>query len=245
MNSDNFQIKLSVITVTLNAQDSLRDTLQSVKSQKSRDRVKFIVIDGFSDDGSLALLEGNRADIDSLYIEKDRGVYDAMNKAVKLSSTEWIYFLNAGDIFLSDDSLCKIINEIDDSDVLYSNVVVDSANGRYEFDTSFEKRILNHQGFVYRKDLHQRFGLYPVIKGFTAADYFFFLLLDGLKVKKLDTPIAIFKTGGLSSTVNAVHQKYCLDFLAGKIGALNLSIRLIIYPGYRLLKNFISWIRQR
>jgi len=58
-----------------------------------------------------------------------------------------------------------------------------------------------------------------------------------LKVKKLDTAIAIFKTGGLSSTVNAVHQKYCLDFLAGRIGALNLAIRLIVYPFYRALMS--------
>ena len=229
--------KLSIVTVTLNSMKPLAATLNSVKRQNRRGEVEFIVIDGLSNDGSMELLDKYRADIDILYSSKDRGVYDAMNKAVKVSTGEWLYYLNAGDVFLNDDSLSRILDQIDDSDVLYSDVLVDKGNATYEFKTSFDDRILNHQGFVYRRELHEKFGPYSVIKGFTAADYFFFLQLHGLKVKKLDTAIAIFKTGGLSSTVNAVHQKYCLDFLAGRIGALNLAIRLIVYPFYRALMS--------
>jgi glycosyltransferase involved in cell wall biosynthesis len=229
--------KLSIITVTLNAVDGLVATLSSVSNQKRRGEIEFVVIDGFSNDGSIEYLEKNRHEIDVFVSSKDLGVYDAMNKGIQQSTGEWLYFLNAGDVFLDNDSLTRVLDEIDDGDVLYSDVLVDKNGAIYKFETSFDDRKLNHQGFVYRKELHEQFGPYAVIRGFTAADYFFFLQLDGLKVKKLTKPIAIFQLGGLSSTVKAVRQKYCLDFLSGKISALNLAARLIIYPMYRVLKK--------
>lgn len=232
--------KLSIITVTLNAVNGLANTLQSVSSQKRRGEIEFVVIDGLSDDGSLELLEKNLNKIDVLVSSKDRGVYDAMNKGVEKSTGDWLYFLNAGDTFLDEDSLSTVLDAMDDNDVLYSDVLVDKSSGIYTFETSFDKRKLNHQGFVYRRELHVRFGPYAVIEGFTAADYLFFLQLNGLKVKRLTKPIAIFQLGGLSSTVKAVRQKYCLDFLSGKIGALNLAVRLVVYPFYRALRKIIG-----
>lgn len=232
--------KLSVVTVTLNAVDALAATLKSVSSQKRRGDIEFVVIDGLSTDGSIELLEKNRNEIDVLVSSKDRGVYDAMNKGVEKSTGDWLYFLNAGDTFLDENSLSIVLDAMDDSDVLYSDVLVDKSSGIYTFETSFDKRKLNHQGFVYRKELHVRFGPYVVIEGFTAADYLFFLQLNDLKVKRLTKPIAIFQLGGLSSTVKAVRQKYCLDFLSGKIGALNLAARLVVYPCYRALRKIIG-----
>jgi glycosyltransferase involved in cell wall biosynthesis len=232
--------KLSVITVNLNAVNGLAKTLDSLKSQNCRSEIEFVVIDGCSVDGSLELLEKNRNDIDLLVSSKDRGVYDAMNKGINQSTSGWLYFLNAGDTFLDDNSVSNILDAMDDSDVIYSDVLVDKSNGIYTFETSFDKRKLNHQGFVYRRELHVRFGPYAVIEGLTAADYLFFLQLNGLKVKKLTKPIAIFQLGGLSSTVKAVRQKYCLDFLSGKIGALNLATRILVYPWYRALRKIIG-----
>lgn len=229
--------KLSVVTVTFNAVDSLELTLASVKNQSCRTEIEFIVVDGGSHDGSVELLEKHRSDIEVIYSNPDRGVYDAMNKGIELSSCDWIYFLNAGDIFFDTESVTGVLNVMDGSDVLYSDVLVSNGKKIVNFKTSFEARVLNHQGFVYRRELHKKFGPYTVIKGFTAADYFFFLQLHALKVKKLDTPIAIFEAGGLSSTVNAVRQKYCLDFLAGRISAINLAFRLAVYPCYRALMS--------
>lgn len=237
---NHFNKKLSVITVTLNDVNGLVKTLQSVGSQKRKYEIEFIVIDGLSTDGSLELLENFHAEIDVLDSSKDSGVYDAMNKGIQQSTGEWLYFLNAGDTFLDEDSLANILDAMDDSYVIYTDVLVNKSRGIYTFETSFDNRKLNHQGFVYRKKLHEQLGPYAVIKGFTAADYFFFLQLDNLKVKKLTKPIAVFQLGGLSSTVNAVHQKYCLDFLAGKINALNLAARLLVYPLYRTFKSVIK-----
>jgi glycosyltransferase involved in cell wall biosynthesis len=231
--------KISVITVTLNACDALLDTINSVKNQKDRKEIEFIVIDGLSVDGSITLMESNSKEIDVLVSSKDNGVYDAMNKGIHRANGEWVYFLNAGDIFLNENTISHILNELKEYDIVYSDVKVDNGSSISTFKTSFDDRILNHQGFVYRRSLHETYGPYAVIKGFTAADYFYFLQLENLKVKKLSTPIAIFKAGGLSSTVKAVRQKYCLDFLSGKISALNLAFRLVVYPLYRAIKKII------
>ncbi len=232
--------KLTIITVTLNACSSLARTIQSVISQKKRNYVEFIVIDGLSEDGSLELLEQYSHEIDLLVSSKDRGVYDAMNRGVSLASTEWIYFLNAGDIFVDDEVITRILEAQNTGDVLYSDVIVNNNQSRYTFRTSFEDRKLNHQGFVYKKHLHEQLGKYAVIKGFTAADYLFFLQLHDVKAIKLEAPIAIFQAGGLSSTVNAVQQKYCLDFLAGKTNHFYLACILLFYPLYRRCKMLVS-----
>jgi glycosyltransferase involved in cell wall biosynthesis len=232
-------IKISIITVTLNAAMSLKKTIESVTSQSHRDEFEYIVIDGQSVDESLDVLESYKDKIDVLICSKDRSVYDAMNKGIKAANGEWLYFLNAGDVLLDENSISRILKELKDIDVLYSDVQVNNDNSTYIFKTSFDHHILNHQGFVYRRNLHEKYGPYAVINGFTAADYFYFLQLDNLKVRKLETPIAIFQSGGLSSTVKAVRQKYCLDFISGKISALNLAFRLVVYPLYRAVKKII------
>ena len=225
--------KLTIITVCFNACLDLEKTLLSVYQQHLRAEVEHIVIDGGSTDTTLELLETHKNNINIIVSEQDQGVYDAMNKGIHLSGSEWIYFLNAGDVFLDEHSLSKILHAQNDTDIIYSDVIVDSKKGRDTFHTDFVSKKLNHQGFVYKKMLHQRYGAYAVISGFTAADYLFFLQLSDVKVKKLEQPIAIFQVGGLSSTVKAVHQKYCLDFLAGKTSRGFLVAILLLYPFYR------------
>lgn len=232
-----FSKKLSVVTVILNNKAGLLDTFNSIRNQKRKLELEYLIIDGLSSDGSFEFIEKNHDEIDVVISEKDRGIYDAMNKGIKQASGEWIYFLNAGDVFYDEHSISRILDAMEDVDILYSDVIVNKGSSVYTFKTSFEDKVLNHQGFVYRRELHQKFGPYAVIKRFTAADYLFFLQLNNLKVKKLADPIAIFQAGGLSSTVNAVRQKYCLDFLAGKISAVNLALRLIIYPVYRAIRK--------
>lgn len=233
-------LKLSIITVAYNASQELELTLQSVNSQLRRYEAEHIVIDGGSTDDTAKILHTYVSEIDTAISEPDKGVYDAMNKGLALAKSDWIYFLNAGDVFYNEHSLSQILEFIGEGDVLYSDVIVDNAKSTYSFLTNFEDKALNHQGFVYKKALHERFGLYAVIKGFTAADYLFFLQLDGVSAKKLEHPIAIFKAGGLSSTVNAVHQKYCLDFLSGRVSTFYLASILLGYPFYRMFKNWHS-----
>ena len=90
---DNF---FSIITVVLNAREDLANTIQSLKEQSFK-KFEYIVIDGNSTDGSKELIEKNKDFISKYLIENDNGIYDAMNKGLKISKGKYVGFINAGD----------------------------------------------------------------------------------------------------------------------------------------------------
>lgn len=88
---------ISIVTVSYNAVDALRITLESVRAQ-SWDAIEHIVIDGGSDDATVDLLRSRDAEIDFWRSERDRGIYDAMNKGLAHAVGEFVLFLNSGDV---------------------------------------------------------------------------------------------------------------------------------------------------
>ena len=111
-------IKLSIITVTYNALSLLKGTASSVERQKCAG-VEYLVIDGNSSDGTRAFLEGSNT-VDRYISEPDKGLYDAMNKAIDFAEGQMIWFVNAGDHIYGDDTLNKLVDAIDsDTDVVY------------------------------------------------------------------------------------------------------------------------------
>ena len=87
--------KFSIITVTYNAEKVLEDTIQSVISQTYH-HVEYIIVDGASKDGTLSIIDRYRSRITTVVSEPDKGLYDAMNKAISLASGDYLCFLNAG-----------------------------------------------------------------------------------------------------------------------------------------------------
>ncbi len=90
--------KVTVVTVTYNAADCVEMTLKSVIAQ-TYSNLEYIVVDGKSTDSTMDIVERYRAHISTIVSEPDKGIYDAMNKATRLASGEWIIFMNAGDVF--------------------------------------------------------------------------------------------------------------------------------------------------
>ena len=93
--------KISIVTVVLNDLEGLKKTIESVKSLNFTN-YEYIVIDGGSDDQSLDFIK-NEPTISKWLTEKDNGIYDAMNKGIKMSSGDYIHLLNAGDIYYSSN----------------------------------------------------------------------------------------------------------------------------------------------
>ena len=100
-------MKISVITVCLNNESTIVDTLESVNSQTSDD-IEHIVIDGASRDGTVELVRKHGKRVVRLLSEPDLGIYDAMNKGLSMASGEMVGFLNADDVFAGADSVRQI-----------------------------------------------------------------------------------------------------------------------------------------
>src|SRR3954447_11488384 len=100
--------KFSVITVCKNASESITATIDSLSSQSYRD-FEYLIIDGASTDGTLETVRQNTGGfITHIVSEPDAGIYDAMNKGIKLAQGDWIYFLNAKDRFANKDVLRQV-----------------------------------------------------------------------------------------------------------------------------------------
>ena len=99
---------VSVITVNFNNLEGIKRTFESVVSQTSRDLIQFIIVDGFSNDGTLEFLNKNATGADVCVYGKDKGIYDAMNRGIELANSEYCIFMNSGDCFDQADVVEKI-----------------------------------------------------------------------------------------------------------------------------------------
>jgi glycosyltransferase involved in cell wall biosynthesis len=178
MHNTHLHPKFSIITVTYNAAQVLEDTIQSVITQTYKG-VEYIIIDGGSKDGTLDIINRYKTHIHTVISEPDKGLYDAMNKGIRVATGDYICFLNAGDALHEDDTLLLMVHSITGEvlpDVLYGETQLVDEEGHFvrmrrlsapEQLTwkSFQKGMLVcHQAFFARRelvepyDLHYRFS---------------------------------------------------------------------------------------
>ena len=125
--------KFSIITVTFNAGKVLEKTIQSVINQSYK-HVEYIIVDGASKDNTLEIAERYRNRINTLVSEPDKGLYDAMNKGIRLATGDYLCFLNAGDTFHNNETLQHMVNTLKNEtlpDVIYGQTAIVDANGHF------------------------------------------------------------------------------------------------------------------
>ncbi len=109
---------LSVITIVFNNVKDIERTIQSVIHQ-TYPNIEYIVVDGESTDGTIAILNKYTKNISKLLIEKDEGIYDAMNKGLELASGDYVLFMNSGDELYAPDTVEKVFATAKDADIYY------------------------------------------------------------------------------------------------------------------------------
>lgn len=112
------QPKLSVITIVYNNVRDIERTLLSILNQ-TYPNIEYLVIDGASNDGTLEILKKHESSLTKLISEKDKGIYDAMNKGITLASGDYILFMNSGDEIYALDTVEKVFNSSKDADIYY------------------------------------------------------------------------------------------------------------------------------
>lgn len=109
---------LSVITVVYNNAKDIERTMLSVLGQ-TYPAIEYIVIDGKSNDGTLQIIEKYKDRLGKLLSEKDKGIYDAMNKGIALATGDYIIFMNSGDEFYANDTVEQVFAAGEDADIYY------------------------------------------------------------------------------------------------------------------------------
>lgn len=214
--------KISIITVNYNGVDGLRQTLYSVAEQvfDGVPPIEHIIVDGGSIDGSVDFIreyaEINAHKYPIKWIsERDRGIYDGMNKAVMMANGEYLYFLNGGDKLAHTHSLKDAADLLDDSDIIVGRVnyildgkKVGESKLIAESDLNLYSMYLEgicHQAAIIKKSLLQKFP-YDVNARIN-ADWKFFvetIVMNNASVKLAPLFIADFDKGGLSSNLQAL-----------------------------------------
>jgi glycosyltransferase involved in cell wall biosynthesis len=225
---------ITVITVVFNGAEYLEKTIQSVLNQ-TYDNIEYVIIDGGSTDRTLNIIRKYEEKIDYWVSARDKGTYDAMNKGIRLAQGDWLCFMNAGDLLSNDNTLLDVATALDNKEIsfVYSDAelwepAVNASAGIYICD--HRRRILIHQAAVYRKKLHDDFGMYLVAKNVTISDYLFFCLVPDTAFYKVKNPIAIYDIGGVSNSGWARDQQFLVDWLLGRIGKTEFLARIIFYP---------------
>ena len=174
---------VSIITVCYNSKKTIRKTFDSLMLQ-TYTNIEYIIVDGFSKDGTVELVREfiplfeKRGIKVHLISEPDLGIYDAMNKGVRIASGKLIGLLNSDDELFSKDTISSLVNEFNKSgakDGIYSDIIMVNAKGRTirywkaKYGSITKGWIPPHPGIYFTKEKYEQMGLYN-IKYKIAAD---------------------------------------------------------------------------
>ena len=205
-------MKLSIITINYNNLPGLKKTFASVLSQTYKD-FEYIVIDGASNDGSADEMAEHKDKITYCLSEPDKGVYDAMNKGIKVATADYCIFMNSGDCFFSDDVVEKVLPFLDGTDILYGNTHYTDGKIRYINDepdlfSFFYVSCWCHQSTFIKTDLLKKYLYDDSLR--IVADWKFLLqavIKDNCTYKAVDLNISLYDVTGISSTNKELYEK--------------------------------------
>lgn len=204
-------MNLSIVTVCYNAESSIGETFESVLKQEYQD-YEYLVIDGNSSDHTMQIVEEYRKKFKkkgiafSVVSENDQGIYDAMNKAIRMAQGTWVYFLNADDRLYNKAVLKNIFSKkYEKADVIYGRVYKCAGNkvemrAHRDIEEIVREMPFCHQGAFTKTELmkknlfDQRFAI--------CADYNFMLkmYLQGRCFQRIEDIVAYFSAEGVSSS---------------------------------------------
>ena len=237
-------MKISIITVTLNSEKTLRDTLNSVFSQTYKN-IEHIIVDGGSNDNTLSILKRYPNKKKKIFIKKKFGIYESINYGIQKSSGKFICILNSDDIFQSNEVLKNLAAEVlknKKSEIFLGNVAYfDNSDyyhiTRYYASSNFKSWKMKfglmppHPASLIKRQTYIKHGLYN--KNFQiAADFELFLrlfVLKKIKFKIINETIVRMRSGGISGKNLKSYWVSTIEILKSfQINGLRSNILFII-----------------
>lgn len=235
--------RITVVTVVFNCVGSIEHTILNIVGQ-SYDNIEYIVIDGGSTDGTLEVIKKYEADIDLWISEKDKGIYNAMNKGIDLSTGDWINFMNAGDHFHSSSTVEQVAPHLDNRYGVVAGAV------RYIYDenhtrvkhmrpkfTGFYMEVPHHQASFINNRLmkHHKYDESFRIRG--DLNFMTTLHAEGQKISMIDEVICDVDTNGVSSGLSRVHVSE--EIRAGKLVIKNYRMKCLAYHAAHVVPRLL------
>lgn len=247
-------MKVSIITVAYNSARTIADTLRSVAGQSHAD-IEHLVIDGASSDGTLEIVRAAGARVAQLVSERDRGIYDAMNKGLRLASGDLVGFLNADDVLAGPDAIALLVREAErtGADALFGDLV-------YVREGDLSRVVRTWRSGAFSRD-RLRFGWMPPHPTFyvrrarlpeigefdtsfrIAADYDFMLRClsrSDVTVGYVPSVLVRMRTGGASNrSLRALWRKSSEDLRALRRSRVG-GVGTLVCKNVRKLPQFVS-----
>lgn len=202
-------MKISIITVCYNSQDTIRDTLESVLSQ-TYENYEYLIIDGKSTDSTLNIIKEYEKKFDGKlkYVsEKDNGLYDAMNKGIKMASGDIIGIINSDDILAHKNVFRKVIDKIKDNDGVYSNLLMLDENLEKTYRLFKSKKMSKklgwhppHPTLYIKKEVYGKYGYFDINYKIAAdLDFMLRIINNDVKLKYINDYFVYMRAGGAST----------------------------------------------
>lgn len=208
--------KISIVTVVYNGVESLERTILSVINQTYYN-IEYIIIDGGSTDGTQDVIKKYEEKISYWVSERDKGIYDAMNKGIMAATGAYILFMNCGDKIYNFNTLENLFSYDTDQDVIYGDTYLDT-DGEKSFSKSksidkikygmpfCHQSVFVKLGIIKKRNFSLKYSL--------ASDYDFFMFLysEGIfSFKKTDELISIYDNCGASMSLKTIKEKFLIS----------------------------------
>ncbi len=204
---------ITVVTVSYNEEKNIEETIKSVINQ-TYPNIEYIIVDGGSTDKTVEIIKKYEDQIDYWVSERDKGIYDAMNKGIMLSTGKYVLMLNAGDYFLNEKIVENVVKKHintekgydiysfqarTDTDNVFPNINV--KNNPENIDEIIERALLAHQATFVSLKAYKKAGLYRNFR--IRMDFDMFLRLGKFsKISFHKIPIVLYRTDGISSKLS-------------------------------------------
>ncbi|TDB64498.1 glycosyltransferase family 2 protein [Arundinibacter roseus] len=248
-------MKISIITVVYNGEKTIRDTINSVLSQDYSD-LEYIVVDGKSDDSTVAIIQSFGNQITKFISEKDQGIYDAMNKGISLATGDVIGLLNADDFYASNSILSEVAQKFreSDADAVYGDLDYINVENPMQITRSWKAGPYKHNYFMWgwmpphptffiKKEWYTRFGGFRLDLN-TAADYELMLrMIHKLHAKPVYIQKVLVKMRAGGASNNSLHNRLLAnqsDAMAWKVNDIKPYFFTIwLKPIRKILQFFV------
>lgn len=226
---------ISIITICYNEKANIEKTCKSIASQQY-DALEWIVIDGGSNDGTVDILNNYQSSMAYFISEKDKGIYNAMNKGIQRATGEYLLFLNGGDYLVNNTILNEVFVKKPTGDILYGDICLENGTPYKTLESLHHvtrafflaPNSLNHQATFIKRDLFTEYGLYNEIFKY-AGDYEWFLRICERAPQavwtRINTIISVFDRGGMSENRALWGKIFREILLAQKIVGIPLQHR--------------------